>query len=231
MRFIQKHQEPSEFDTWKQQSNADWQPNWENFQKPEKITVHNALLEEQGYICCYCGQLIDRATSHIEHFQPRTHYPELSLSYGNFLASCPGYPTDENPQTQPPKLPQEFCGQKKGAWYETDLTVSPLDRDCTSYFRYTEVGEILPTKETPKAKAAGVTIQELGLNHAVLTLSRKRIIDGVLQNIESLTTQEIQQLIDLYDRPDTSGKFTPFCAAIIYRLQAELNFRPNNPSK
>jgi uncharacterized protein (TIGR02646 family) len=225
MRFIHKRQEPSAFATWKQKANADWQPNWENFQKPEKIIVHNALLEEQGHICCYCGQLIEPANSHIEHFQPRTHYPELSLSYGNFLASCPGYPTDENQQTQPPKLPQEFCGQKKGAWSEPDLTVSPLDRDCASYFRYTEVGEILPTKEIPKAKAAGVTIQELGLNHAVLRLSRKRLIDGVLQEIESLTTEEIQQLIDLYDRPDRSGKFTPFCAAIIYRLQDELNFR------
>jgi uncharacterized protein (TIGR02646 family) len=225
MRFIQKRQEPSEFVTWKQKANVDWQPNWENFQKPEKAIVHNALLEEQGHICCYCGQLIERASSHIEHFQPRTHYPELSLSYGNFLASCPGYSTDENETIQPLKLPQEFCGQKKGAWYEADLIVSPLHQDCVSYFRYTEVGEILPTKEIPKAKAARATIQELGLNHAVLTLSRKRLIDGVLQDIESLTAKEIQQLIDLYDRPDSSGKFTPFCAAIIYRLQDELNFR------
>jgi uncharacterized protein (TIGR02646 family) len=225
MRFIQKRQEPSEFTTWKQKANADWQPNWGNFQKPEKIIVHNALLEEQGYICCYCGQLIDQINRHIEHFQPRTHYPELSLSYSNFLASCPGYPTDQNQQIQRPKLPQEFCGHKKDDWYEPDLTVSPLDQDCASYFRYTEVGEILPTKETQKAKASATTIQGLGLNHAVLMLSRKRLIDGVLQDIESLTTQEIQQLIDLYDRPDSSGKFTPFCSAIIYRLQDELNFR------
>jgi uncharacterized protein (TIGR02646 family) len=225
MRFIQKRQEPSEFATWKQKENANWQPNWENFQKPEKIIVHNALLAEQGYICCYCGQLIDRATSHIEHFQPRTHYPQLSLSYGNFLASCPGYPADETQQPQPPKRPQEFCGQKKGAWYEPDLTVSPLQKDCMSYFRYTAIGEILPTRETPKAKAAASTIQALGLNHAVLTLSRKRLIAGVLQDMESLTAEDIQQLIDLYDRPDSFGKLTPFCSAIIYRLQDELNFR------
>jgi hypothetical protein len=86
----------------------------------------------------------------------------------------------------------------------------------------TQLGEF---SETPKAKAAGSTIQELGLNHAVLTLSRKRLISGVLQDIETLTAEDIQQLIDLYDRPDSSGKFTPFCAAIIYRLQDELNFR------
>jgi uncharacterized protein (TIGR02646 family) len=225
MRFIQKRQEPSEFATWKQKANTNWQPNWENFQKPEKITVHNALLEEQGHICCYCGQLIDQANSHIEHFQPRTDYPELSLSYGNFLASCPGYPTDDNQKIQPPKLPQEFCGQKKGAWYEADLTVSPLEQDCASYFRFGSRETITSTRETLKATAAGVTIQELGLNHAVLTLSRKRLINGVLQDVESLTTEEIQQLIELYDRPDSAGRFTPFCTAIIYRLQDELNFR------
>jgi uncharacterized protein (TIGR02646 family) len=225
MRFIQKRQEPSEFTIWKKKANADWQPNWDNFQKPEKIIVHNALLEEQGYICCYCGQLIDQINRHIEHFQPRTSYPELSLSYGNFLASCPGYPSDDNQQTQSPNQPREFCGHKKDAWYEPDLTVSPLHQDCASYFRYTEVGEILPTREPRKAKAAGATIQELGLNHAVLTLSRKRLINGVLQDIESLTAKEIQQLIDLYDRPDNAGKFTPFCTALTYRLQDELNFR------
>jgi uncharacterized protein (TIGR02646 family) len=229
MRFIQKRQEPSEFATWKQTGKADWQPNWDDFQQPEKIIVHDALLEEQGHICCYCEQFIKRVyeeyelpASHIEHFQPRTHYPELSLSYGNFLASCQGYLTLVKDEKTSLRLPQEFCGSKKGA--KTDV-ISPLDRDCASYFRYTAMGEIRSTKELQKSERAEATIKRLDLNNVALRKAREGVIDGVLKDIESETTERIQRLIDGFDRPDSSGKFTPFCTAIIYRLQDELNLR------
>jgi uncharacterized protein (TIGR02646 family) len=96
MKFIRKQEEPANFTTWKQQASAEWQPNWDNFQKPEKVEVHEALLTEQGHICCYCGQRIARAESHIEHFRPRTSFPELTLNYNNLLASCHGYTEDDN---------------------------------------------------------------------------------------------------------------------------------------
>lgn len=100
MKHIKKNQEPQNFTDWKKRANEDWQPNWkENFQAPEKTEVHEALLTEQGYICCYCGRRIDYQSSHIEHFQPRKHYPELALEYTNLLASCPGYPEDEDPKS------------------------------------------------------------------------------------------------------------------------------------
>ena len=88
MKFIDKSKEPEEFTNWKALANQDWQPNWDNFQKPEKNIVHNSLLQEQGYICCYCGRRISRQDSHIEHLKPRNQYPELALNYHNILASC-----------------------------------------------------------------------------------------------------------------------------------------------
>jgi uncharacterized protein (TIGR02646 family) len=219
MKFIQKAPEPDTFAQWKQQANPDWQPNWENFQKPEKVIVHHALIAEQGHICCYCGQRITKANSHIEHFQPRTDFPSLSLSYGNFLASCPGYPENETTKSIT-KLPQEFCGQKKGAWYDRDLTISPIQPYCSSYFRYTRIGELLlPTQDLIKLDAAKTTIENLGLNHPKLVRLREAAIDGVLQDLETLTDEDIQQLVQNYDRPDSSGKYTPFCAAVIYQLE------------
>jgi hypothetical protein len=89
MRFIQKGNEPPSFSVWKQQSIDDCPSTWENFRKPQKPEVLDSLLQEQGFICCYCGQVIDRKHSHIEHFQPRTHYPSLSVDYSNLLACCP----------------------------------------------------------------------------------------------------------------------------------------------
>ncbi|MGI0491887.1 retron system putative HNH endonuclease [Alkalinema pantanalense CENA528] len=220
MRFIQKQPEPAAFTLWKQQANADWQPTWDNFQKPEKAIVHQALIAEQGHICCYCGQRITPANSHIEHFQPRQRYLELHLDYTNLLASCPGYPEAEIPQPKQRHRPlQEFCGQQKGAWYDPQRTVSPLKADCSTYFRYTASGEILPTQDASKKDAAQTTIEKLGLNHTKLNNLREAAIEGALVDLEALTTEDIQKLIEGYDRPDQSGQYIPFCTAVIYTLQ------------
>lgn len=54
MKYIRKGKEPEEFTNWKNLENDDWKPNWDdNFQAPEKPIVHESLLREQGYICCY----------------------------------------------------------------------------------------------------------------------------------------------------------------------------------
>jgi uncharacterized protein (TIGR02646 family) len=218
MKFIQKNPEPEAFSKWKQQATEDWQPSWDNLQKPEKTIVHAALIAEQGHICCYCGQRINQAISHIEHFQPRTYYPDLSLSYHNFLASCPGYPEEQSSKTSVAKLPQEFCGQRKGSWFDLNLTISPLKSDCASYFRYTGIGELLPSKDLNKVAAAEATIENIGLNNPKLIRLRKAAIDAAMQDIETLADEDIQKLIDGYHRPDKSGKHTPFWAAVIYTL-------------
>ena len=218
MKFIQKNPEPDASIAWKQQATEDWQPSWDNLQKPEKTIVHTALIVEQGHICCYCGQRINQAISHIEHFQPRTYYPDLSLSYNNFLASCPGYPEQQASKTSVARLPQEFCGQRKGSWFNLDLTISPLKSDCASYFRYTGIGEISPSKDSTKEAAAEATIENLGLNNLKLIRLRKAAIDAAMQGIETLTDEDIQKLIDAYHRSDKLGKPTPFWAAVIYTL-------------
>ncbi|MBE9028192.1 TIGR02646 family protein [filamentous cyanobacterium LEGE 11480] len=221
MRFIQKDSEPASFTTWKQQANENWQPTWENFQKPEKTEVLAALLQEQGYICCYCGQRISAPSSHIEHLKPRKHFPAEKLAYSNFLASCPGYPETENLE---PKPLQEFCGHQKSDWYNADLLVTPLDPDCAAYFRYTALGEILPTIAPTREPAAKTTIERLGLDHSKLDRGRREAIEGLgLTNLlPNLTNREIQQFIDGLNQPDASGQLPPFCAALIYQLQSYL---------
>jgi hypothetical protein len=67
--------------------------------------------------------------------------------------------------------------------------------------------------------AANATIENLGLNNSKLIRLRKAAIDGAMQDIETLPAQDIKKLIDGYNRPDNSGKYTPFWAAIIYTLQ------------
>ncbi|MBZ8180191.1 retron system putative HNH endonuclease [Oscillatoria salina] len=214
MRYIKKGQEPQEFTEWKASGNENWQPNWDNFQKPEKPIVHDALLQEQGFICCYCGRRITRNidSSHLEHFQPRTQYPELALEYSNLLASCQGE------SEKPPPIPVH-CGHKKGEWYEEKLIISPLKPNCVDFFRYTVDGQFLPTEDSEKQAAAETTIEKLGLNIPKLRAMREKAIEGILDGIEFLTNEEIQQLIDAFQETNSTGEYEEFNATLVYILK------------
>jgi hypothetical protein len=49
------------------------------------------LLEEQGYICCYCGKRIPDNNNFVrEHFEDKNHNRALVFQYSNLFASCEG---------------------------------------------------------------------------------------------------------------------------------------------
>jgi hypothetical protein len=60
MKFINKGQEPQSFTDWKAQGNDNWQPKYEELSGHTKSDVHNFLLFEQGFTCCYCGMSITK---------------------------------------------------------------------------------------------------------------------------------------------------------------------------
>ncbi|MGB5633690.1 MAG: retron system putative HNH endonuclease [Waterburya sp.] len=215
MKHIKKNQPPEDFSEWKNQANEDWQPNWDNFQKPEKTSVHNSLLKEQGFICCYCGRRINQIDSHIEHLRPRNKYPKLALYYDNFLASCQG--ESETPPTIP-----VHCGHKKDKWYEQRFMVSPLVGNCAEFFRYTDDGQILATTDPVKQTAAAETIKRLALNINKLKRMREQAIEGILEIIETLNDDEIRKLINGFEQTNTNGEYEEFCSAIAYVLKQYL---------
>lgn len=215
MKYIQKSQPPQDFIDWKKLANQDWQPNWDNFQKPQKTSIHKSLLQEQGFICCYCGRRIVLEDSHIEHFKPRNKYPNLQLDYINLIASC------EIDQDEPPPIPVH-CGHKKGAWYEENLMVSPVKSNCDDFFRYTDDGQILATKEFDKQEAAKTTIEKLDLNINRLQKMRSAAIEGILDGLDLTDIQTIQDLINAFEKPNRNGEYEEFCHVIIYALKQYL---------
>jgi hypothetical protein len=116
---------------------------------------------------------------------------------------------------------------RKDDWFDAALMVSPLDKDCATYFRYTTTGKILPTEVSKKA--AEETINRCNLNHPILKKMRQEVLRRIaLQSLtdnttplsDSPTIDEISQLIQSYSQPDAKGRYTPFCTAIIYFLSA-----------
>jgi uncharacterized protein (TIGR02646 family) len=211
MKYIKKGEEPKSLTEWNQQRRNNI-PNWKNIDRDVKNDLFYSLLKEQGFICCYCGSSIGRRECHIEHFQPKSVYPHLTYEYNNLIASCQG--EDE----KRPRVPIH-CGHKKGNWYNELLIISPLDKSCVDYFKYSGSGEILPTDEKDKQTVAETTIAKLALNINKLTKMRRQAIDAILFDIENFSREEIKLLIKAYQKPDEKGYLIPFSAAITYILK------------
>ena len=208
MRYIKKGEEPKRIVEWKAQKNENWEPTWDALRGTEKTDLHDSLLREQGYICCYCQLRIAKENSHIEHLKPRHKYPDLALEYTNLLTSC-----------QRQRSLPEHCGYHKDDWYDEKLMVSPLQENCADFFKYTESGEILPIDDPEKQAAAATTIERLGLNLSQLRASRRKVIEDILADIDTLSSEEVQLLIEGFEQPNGNGEYEEFGSVIIYILK------------
>lgn len=217
MKFIRKTSEPSSLAAWKLQ-NPDM--NWDDFKSRQTChELRDTLLEEQGYICCYCEREIRKDNGHFEHLLPRSYQEngvkigrQKELDYENLVFSCTKYnrPTNEEDEIT-------TCGHEKENWYDADLFVSPLHEDCESQFRYQNDGTIAPVNGSEKAQE---TIDRLKLNGeplndelvSKLVLKRKAVMEEVWK-----TWSECEENPDVLLRiaeselnRDANGKFRPF---------------------
>lgn len=231
MKHILKVKEPPEppmLRTWKEQENEDWKPTWDNFGGEPKRTTHVALLKEQGYICCYCMQRIEKKSSHIEHVIPRSvsgTNEAQKLDYSNMIASCQGEYKKKN-STEPieqnanenneevncnsdEKLIQQHCGHYRENWYDPTQYISPLNPDCELRFIYNDEGKIMPA---PDDRGAEETIKMLRLDYTLLEKNRKQAIRGVIP--DELTIDDLRLLLQRYGERDAEGKFREYCGAI-----------------
>jgi len=204
MKYIQKGKEPQNFSDWKAtQKSLGVNYDYKSLSNPEKKAVHNSLLSEQGYICCYCCRSVEQIDSHIEHLAPQSKTDlELSVDYTNMLASC----------GRDPDWP-EYCGNKKK---NLAIGVSPLQANCEEFFNYSSTGEILPiANNLAYQKDAQRTIEVLGLNHSDLTEGRKQAFEA----LEGITQEEAELLAQVCQQMNGEGRYQPFCNAVLYFLK------------
>ncbi len=194
MKQIAKVSEPAEFSRWKMDDKMAHRPNWNRVPGQIKQVIHEWLMREQGFICCYCEASVAKTDSHIEHFRPGEFYSHLRLHYANLHCSCQRDPSPAEP-TQ--------CGHRKGSWFDEDLLISPLDPDCEVRFQFTANGDIFPRDSDP---AAETTIERLGLDLPKLNALRSAAVDELID----LSDGQIRQLLDR----GTDGRFQEFHTTI-----------------
>ncbi len=209
MKFIKKSEEPEWFKNWKKHHSKD---KWDDF-RGNKNRLKKTLLEEQGYICCYCQKRVELFSSHIEHLKPQSKHPNEIFNYKNLLASCYG----ELDNGSKPIF--KHCGHAKD---DEELPVSPRDIDCENYFVFDKLGEIFPNQslEDIDIAFASKAIILLELNCRYLVRRRKILIDELGLDEFDYSKDELGKLIATFNIRDKEDRFEPFCSAIVYVLKA-----------
>lgn len=214
MKHIKKQNEPRSLLEHRTQKNADY----DNYRDKEDLRL--SLLEEQGYICCYCMQrikiddvqLISKKMK-IEHWQCQDKYPDKQLDYNNLLATCLGN------EGKPSK--KQHCDTKKG---NLDIKINPTDKNCETLIQFRSNG---------KLKSNDPDIQQdldqtLNLNIDFLVENRKNAINTVITQLNKKYPNKtwskigIQSLIDKLNSKDENGYYSPYCGAVIGYLRKRL---------
>ena len=209
MKQIVKNAEPQALVDWKALENENWKPTYNDLQNPEKQVVVQALLEEQGYICCHCEKSIVDVDCHIEHFLPQEHYPHRDLEYRNLHLSCVK-------QCSTKQKEEQCCGHQKG---NRLLPISPLDSEDRDRFRFNALGKILVQDETDQD--AVETIEILNLNSESLRQARKYIIDEFTVEEEQQSEEEFREFV-ADELQLKNGKYCEFWSTIHYHFGTSL---------
>jgi len=208
MRGAAKGDEPPELRDWKaEQRRNGIKPEYRNLQQPERGATEQSLFAEQTGQCVYCGRGIslDRNQHHhIEHFRPRSKYPELQLDYANMFLSC-------GPESE--RGARSTCGHHKSDWFEEDCHIPPTPEVCAERFRFRSSGRIVGDG-SPEADKM---IATLNLNQPELVTERQVMIESLDDDLNDGTSPEL--LVQGFLDTDSDGARPSFANVAIGYLR------------
>lgn len=201
MKYIHKNAAPSELVAYSRTPGASYKDLYDNHNDIWENT-RLSLADEQGYICCYCGQRITGFQgTQIEHIWPKGTpvYEKMQLDYeNNLIATCDGGKKLRQTDYSIP-FSDCHCDTPKN---DTPIPIHPLMPNCEEKFLFDENGEILGI-----GSDAEVTIEILNLKSPILKNKRKAAIAAYSMFPDVDWEEEYKRL----EQKDSSGKYTEFC--------------------
>ena len=201
MKYIHKNNPPTELIIYRNSAGASYKDMYDNHRDLYELT-RLSLAEEQGYICCYCGQRITGFQgTQIEHIFAKgtAAYSKMQLDYEtNLLACCDGGKLEHS--CNPSILTDHFhCDTKK---HNDPIPVTPLQKDCQGKFMFDTNGDILGVGTDAEA-----TIEILNLNSVLLKNKRKAVLNAYID----YPVLDWQAEYDSLFEKDGLGMFKEFC--------------------
>lgn len=175
-----------------------------------KDDLRQILLEDQGYICCYCQKRIPEnilPKSKIEHFLCQELYKNKVFDFRNLFIACNG------------KIGEvETCDTAKSSAVLTSINL--LDSDLSHYFKYTKQGVIYSGE-----KPINEDLRILNLNDQNLKKERIAIFESIqfIKNkINSKAgdyNKQIAKEVKKWEDKDDRGMFREFKGVGLYFLR------------
>jgi uncharacterized protein (TIGR02646 family) len=216
MQHIPKNtdNEPTDFQNWKVRKAEKHDPLgniavWEDFRADTRIkeVVQEALLKEQGYICCYCCSEIDESTISIEHFNLKSICPKTDvLNFQNLLASCKR---------------KGNCNEKRN---DKNLSLNPCQEEAVSQVYFERKGRYIHLKSDNPIFQQEID-KVLNLNHSGFGAARNAKIEEIKEVIAKLETEgllkEKEDWQDLYQQftEKENGKYPHFAPLALWHLK------------
>lgn len=217
MHYIAKNNEPTDFEKWRKTTPG---CSFNDMPREIKDSIRYSLLDEQGYVCCFCGKYFEAAdreaggqreltpddqikpeSYNIAHIIPRAQNPALALCYSNFGLSC-------SPQIKTPKN-EHHCDQSQGS---RKLPIDPQTLNCIEFFEFKLDGYV-SAKGSRKDDAAE-TIRILNLNAKRLITRRKEVLKGIEELIIADQSMRPDAIKSKFSSKE-NGRFAQFYFAIL----------------
>jgi uncharacterized protein (TIGR02646 family) len=211
MKWIEKdlNNEPKSLRLHRQKSFS----NYDNYVEKDELRLK--LLEEQGYICCYCMSRIQTPTQDkmkIEHWQSQAEFSDLQLNYKNLLASCRGNEGSDS---------KDFhCDKRKS---DEKLTFNPMDKIMVEQLIFGRFGNIFIKNDGLQNDLDNV----LNLNADSLKIQRESIYKGVTLFLKKEfggkppSKAVLNRALKQWNEKN-NGQYKPFCQVAIYFLTKSL---------
>jgi uncharacterized protein (TIGR02646 family) len=149
---------------------------WQKVSPEDRTEIWEALQAMQLDRCAYCESKITAPKQHIEHFCPRSRYPQKTFDWPNLFGSCND---------------KEHCGKHKDnkqyvQSYQTTALIKPDEEDPEKLLLFSSDGIIAIRHDlAPEDQhRAAETIRVFKLNAATLINQRRQAVQGYLSLAE-----------------------------------------------
>ena len=179
-----------------------------------------ALGERSDGACWYCERLCEPASyvggiaATLDHFKPRSRFPELAYEWSNWVFSC------------------RRCNGAKGNQWPENGYVDPADNDAGErperYFDYdARTHAIIPTSDlsADERRRALDTIDDLGLNELDIQFYRHDWIRQVIEDVREFPVEDRAAIAALFESESREFKGATRMALAQLRDAGEI---PNN---
>ena len=175
--------------------------------------VKDSLKKMFNHKCAFCESHITHIDyGQIEHFKPKSKYPELCFDWHNLLMSC----TICNSKA--------FKGDKFPLRNENGPLINPVEEQPNNFFKFEYDIDSRTFLVIPKNKRALTSIKILGLNRDELILLRTRRLSQLLELLTKALDKNpnnehvLNDFIDLFSEKD---EFYAFIVNILNNIKSK----------